>query len=135
LGFAVQGPPAGTSARVGEPVTLTLSLHAQGLGFEQLPELVLPQLEGAEIYPDKPVTRTRDDGTWLFGEAERKFAIVPTRAGTLRIPALSQAWWDTQHDRVASVQVAAQENCFPMMPAGQGHHRVMLGKDRWFTED
>ncbi|MDI3379960.1 biosynthetic-type acetolactate synthase large subunit [Xenophilus aerolatus] len=30
------------------------------------------------------------------------------------------------------VQVAAQENCFPMMPAGQGHHRVMLGKDRWY---
>lgn len=30
------------------------------------------------------------------------------------------------------VQVAAQENCFPMMPAGQGHHRVMLAKDRWY---
>ncbi len=30
------------------------------------------------------------------------------------------------------VQVAAQENCFPMMPSGQGHHRVMLGKDRWY---
>lgn len=109
LGFTVQGPPAGTSARVGEPITLTLNLRAQGLGFEQLPELALPQIEGAEIYPDKPVTRTRDDGTWLFGESERKFAIVPTRAGTLRIPALSQGWWDTQHDRVANEQVAAQE--------------------------
>ncbi|MFZ3121664.1 MAG: thiamine pyrophosphate-dependent enzyme, partial [Variovorax sp.] len=32
------------------------------------------------------------------------------------------------------VQVAAQENCFPMMPAGQGHHRVMLAKDRWHEE-
>ncbi|MBS0428616.1 MAG: biosynthetic-type acetolactate synthase large subunit [Proteobacteria bacterium] len=32
------------------------------------------------------------------------------------------------------VQVAAQENCFPMMPAGQGHHRVMLGKDRWYQD-
>jgi acetolactate synthase I/II/III large subunit len=32
------------------------------------------------------------------------------------------------------VQVAAQENCFPMMPSGQGHHRVMLGKDRWYQE-
>ncbi|WPH16253.1 biosynthetic-type acetolactate synthase large subunit [Variovorax paradoxus] len=32
------------------------------------------------------------------------------------------------------VQVAAQENCFPMMPAGQGHHRVMLSKDRWYEE-
>ena len=30
------------------------------------------------------------------------------------------------------VQVAAQENCFPMMPSGCGHHRVMLGKDRWY---
>lgn len=32
------------------------------------------------------------------------------------------------------VQVAAQENCFPMMPSGHGHHKVMLGKDRWYQE-
>ncbi|MEO6031840.1 MAG: biosynthetic-type acetolactate synthase large subunit [Burkholderiaceae bacterium] len=32
------------------------------------------------------------------------------------------------------VQVAAQENCFPMMPSGHGHHRVMLGKDHWYEE-
>jgi acetolactate synthase-1/2/3 large subunit len=33
------------------------------------------------------------------------------------------------------VQVAAQENCFPMMPSGLGHHRVLLGKDRWYREE
>ncbi|HVR52110.1 MAG TPA: biosynthetic-type acetolactate synthase large subunit [Pseudorhodoferax sp.] len=33
------------------------------------------------------------------------------------------------------VQVAAQENCFPMMPAGAGHHLVMLGKDRWYRHE
>ncbi|VTU36081.1 Acetolactate synthase isozyme 3 large subunit [Variovorax sp. PBL-H6] len=32
------------------------------------------------------------------------------------------------------VQVAAQENCFPMIPAGQGHHRVMLAKGTWYEE-
>ncbi|MCD2513215.1 biosynthetic-type acetolactate synthase large subunit [Comamonas endophytica] len=32
------------------------------------------------------------------------------------------------------VQVAGQENCFPMMPAGVGHHRILLGKDRWYEE-
>ena len=32
------------------------------------------------------------------------------------------------------VQVEAQENCFPMMPSGHGHHRVMLSKDRWYEE-
>lgn len=33
------------------------------------------------------------------------------------------------------VQVVAQENCFPMMPAGVGHHRIMLGKDRWYVDE
>ena len=28
------------------------------------------------------------------------------------------------------VQVTAQENCFPMIPAGCGHHEVLLGKGR-----
>ncbi|MCV2356268.1 biosynthetic-type acetolactate synthase large subunit [Paucibacter sp. B2R-40] len=28
------------------------------------------------------------------------------------------------------VVVAAEENCFPMIPAGAGHHEVWLGKDR-----
>lgn len=33
------------------------------------------------------------------------------------------------------VQVAAQENCFPMMPSGQGHHRVMLAKNQWYEDE
>jgi acetolactate synthase-1/2/3 large subunit len=33
-----------------------------------------------------------------------------------------------------NVEVAGQENCFPMMPSGHGHHRVMLAKDRWYEE-
>ncbi|WP_431512425.1 biosynthetic-type acetolactate synthase large subunit [Variovorax sp. DAIF25] len=32
------------------------------------------------------------------------------------------------------VQVAAQENCFPMMPAGAAHNEVMLAKDRWYEQ-
>jgi len=32
------------------------------------------------------------------------------------------------------VLVAPQENCFPMMPSGHGHHHVMLSKDRWYEE-
>ena len=32
------------------------------------------------------------------------------------------------------VAVAAQENCFPMIPAGRGHHEVMLSATEWFAE-
>jgi hypothetical protein len=90
---------------VGDPVTRTIRLQAQGLGFEQLPELNLAAPDGAEIYPDKPDTRTRDDGTWLYGERVRKFAFVPTRPGTLTIPGMSVHWWDTAHDRAETTEL------------------------------
>jgi acetolactate synthase-1/2/3 large subunit len=32
------------------------------------------------------------------------------------------------------VAVAAQENCFPMVPAGRGHHEILLAEDRWHVE-
>lgn len=92
---------------VGDPVTRTIRLQAQGLGFEQLPDLNLAAPDGAEIYPDKPDTRTRDDGTWLYGERVRKFAFVPTKPGTLTIPGMSVKWWDTAHDRIETTELAA----------------------------
>ncbi|MCE9661016.1 MAG: biosynthetic-type acetolactate synthase large subunit [Burkholderiales bacterium] len=30
------------------------------------------------------------------------------------------------------VRVAAQENCFPMIPAGRGHHQMMLSESEWY---
>ncbi|MBQ5938990.1 biosynthetic-type acetolactate synthase large subunit [Massilia sp. AB1] len=32
------------------------------------------------------------------------------------------------------VVVEQAENCFPMIPAGCGHHQIMLDKDRWYDE-
>jgi len=31
------------------------------------------------------------------------------------------------------VVVEQTENCFPMIPAGRGHHEIMLGKARWYA--
>lgn len=33
------------------------------------------------------------------------------------------------------VAVTSQENCFPMMPAGEGHHRMMLAEGVWYEDD
>jgi hypothetical protein len=105
LTLTASGIDASTSARAGEPLTLTLRVQAQGLGFEQLPELKLPAIDGVDIYPDKSTTQNRDDGQWLYGERERKFAIVPNRAGPLTLPTISLTWWDCTHDRaeIASI--------------------------------
>ena len=94
--------------RVGDPITRTIRLQAKGLGHEQLPELSLTKPDGAELYPDKPDTRTRDDGEWLYGERVQKFAFVANRVGTLTIPAVEVHWWDTQNDRAEIAQMPAQ---------------------------
>lgn len=107
LALSATGIDVSSTVRAGEPLTLTLRIQAQGLGFEQLPELKLPGLDGVDIYPDKSNTQNRDDGEWLFGERERKFALVPNRAGALTLPAISLSWWDTAHDRVETATVPA----------------------------
>jgi acetolactate synthase-1/2/3 large subunit len=33
------------------------------------------------------------------------------------------------------VVVTGQENCFPMMPAGVGHHRIMLSEGVWYEDE
>ena len=105
--LSAEGIDGNTEARVGEPLTLTLRLQAAGLGFEQLPELTLPKIDGVDIYPDKATTQNKDGGDVTTGERERKFAIVPKRSGPLVIPSISIGWWDTTHDRAETATVPA----------------------------
>ncbi|MEP6484986.1 MAG: BatD family protein [Rudaea sp.] len=116
--LAGEGVDSSTAARVGDPLTLTLRLQATGLGFEQLPELNLPKIDGADIYPDKATTQNRDAGDFTVGLRERKFAIVPNRAGHLVIPSISVAWWDTAHDRAELATVP--ELALDVQPAAGG---------------
>ncbi|MCQ4164768.1 BatD family protein [Tahibacter harae] len=104
LELRAEGITEPASGRVGEPLTLTLTVVAQGLGFEQLPELELPAIDGADVYPDKSVTRSRESGGWIVGERSRKFAIVPKRPGSLRIPGASLGWWNTTDNQAATAQ-------------------------------
>ena len=118
LTLTAEGIADAATGHVGEPLTLTLRLKAQGLAFEQLPELKLPKIDGAQVYPDKETTQNRDDGSWIYGQRERKFAIVPTQAGALSLPAVSVAWWDTAQNRAQVAEIAAQTiNVLPALGA------------------
>lgn len=104
-----ESPRMKSQLAVGEPITLTLRLRAQGLAAEQLPELELPRIEGAEIYPDQESSQTSDDGQFLHGERVRKFALVPTRPGPLRLPEVAIDWWNTDADRAERARLPARE--------------------------
>ncbi len=81
--------------RVGEPITRTVIVDAVGLEENMLEEPVWPEIDDARIYPDQPQGITRDDGEWVLGHKEFRYAIVPEQAGDLRLPEIRLEWWDT----------------------------------------
>jgi len=90
---------SGDALRVGEPVTRTVIIDAVGLEENMIVEPVWPELPGARIYPDQPQGITRDDGQWVLGHKEFRYAVVPEQEGELVLPQLEVEWWDTQNNR------------------------------------
>jgi hypothetical protein len=80
-----------------------MKLQAGGVPSDALPALSLPRVDGATVYPDKPVSSDHDDGRWIIGQRQQGFAVVPAHAGTLTIPETTLQWWNVQTD---SMQVA-----------------------------
>lgn len=119
LTLTLSGWPDGTDqVRVGQPLNLRMKLQATGLPFEALPALSLPQVDGATVYPEKPVTGTDNDGRWLKGHREQAFAVVPTHAGTLTLPATTLKWWNVQTNTVAVARIPAHS--VTVLPATGG---------------
>lgn len=119
LSLSMDGwPSAKHSVRVGQPLNLTMKLQATGLSSDVLPALSMPALNGAKVYPDKPVTDNRVDGKWLVGRRQQAFVIVPERAGTLTIPATTLKWWNVLTGQMEVAQIP--ERSLTVLPAAGG---------------
>ncbi len=94
--------------RVGEPVTRTIVIDAVGLEENMIAEPVWPELPDARIYPDQPQGISRDDGQWVLGHKEFRYAVVPEKEGELVLPELTVHWWDTVADRQQTVVLPAK---------------------------
>lgn len=94
LKLTAEDLPDGSEVRVGQPLKLTMLLQATGASYDSLPALSLPSIDGANIYPDKPLNGTRSDGASLVGRRQQSFAIIPSRPGTLVIPEVTVHWWN-----------------------------------------
>lgn len=119
LSLELGGEPLPDSVRVGEPLSLSLLLRASGLLPAQLPELSLPDIDGAAVYPDQPGSRDASGADGLAGERSRRVAIVPQRPGSLQIPALRIPWWDTEADVQRWAELPARQiEVLPGVAAG-----------------
>ncbi len=91
--------------RVGEPITRTVALIAQGLTSRQLPEIPMPLPEGFKLYPDQPALADQSNSKGIIGVRQEKIALVPSRAGEFTFPAITLSWWNTQTDKAGQAHL------------------------------
>jgi len=104
--------------RVGEPVTRTLAITAQGLSAAQLPDLQPRAPDGIKVYPDQAQSETRADGDTLVAQKVLKSALVPSQAGELTLPEVRLSWWDTRTGKAAVARLPART--VQVLPAAAG---------------
>src|SRR3546814_12167707 len=87
-----------------------------GATAAQFPEIELPSIDGAQVFAEPAqVDETFDNGRPSV-KVTRKFSIVPSRSGALRIPGPRIAWWDV---RAAAARTASP----PDLPIGRASCR------------
>ncbi len=104
--IAVLVDPVTVPVRAGEPFSIVVRLEGEGVTAAQLPEIVLPAIPGAQVYPEPSSTAEQQRDGRLLAERSRRFAIVPASAGVLRMPELIVPWWDVVNDRAATARAA-----------------------------
>ena len=92
-------------ARVGDAISRTIVVAAEGLSATALPNIPLAELSGVKMYASQPQFNESTDGKYITGTRTQTITWVPTAPGQLTLPAIAVTWWDAdQHmTRVATL--------------------------------
>lgn len=130
--------PSQTTVQVGDSLTRSLLLRAEGLASAQLPVLEMPvQEQWLRRYPEQPRLNNRDGEHGLIGSREESSALVPTAAGRIELPALEVVWWNTVEERLMHSRLPARslevennpallEDTAPVVPSDLASAEVRL---------
>jgi hypothetical protein len=92
--------------KVGEPLTRTLTLLAKGATVGQLPEInVAPIDDQLKTYPDQPVLQEQKHPEGLIAFREEKIALIPSKAGRYKLPAIEIPWFNTQSQKMEIARI------------------------------
>ncbi|MGB4499155.1 MAG: BatD family protein [Methylococcaceae bacterium] len=87
--------------KVGEPLTRTIKLVAQGAMVGQLPELGNAPLDAQlKTYNDQPVLHEDKTPTGIIATREEKIAFIPAKGGNYTLPEIKISWFNTQKQKL-----------------------------------
>lgn len=107
-------------SKVGDSLTRSLTVQAEGLSSAQLPPLPSPQIAGVRSYPDQPQLANQINAQGVTGSREERIALVPSHSGPVQLPALEVLWWNTQTDQLERTRLPGRELQIGENPLLQG---------------
>ncbi len=121
--------------RVGDSITRTLTLQADGLLASQLPDFQFKEQAHFHIYPDQPHTNNQTTEKGMQSQKVEKVAIVPTEPGDILLPELTLHWWNTAKNALETITLPSktltvlpalksQNNTFNTKPLPETHETV-----------
>lgn len=95
--------------QVGDSITRTITIKAQGLSKEQLPALPVKDVTGAKFYQDKAETNDNVSNGNLHSVRIEKHTYVLTQAGKVTLPAIDINWYNTKTKTNETAKLDATE--------------------------
>lgn len=100
--------PSNQQTQIGDSLTRSITLRAEGLSSTQLPPLPATEIHGLRRYPDQPVLRNEISERGMTANREEREALLPTHSGALALPALEITWWNTREDHLEHSSLPAR---------------------------
>jgi hypothetical protein len=95
------------SLKIGEPVTRSITIKADGLTAGQINPLQLEPVDGLTFYNDQAQTDDQKSANGVEGSRIETIAIVPTKAGHFTLPEVNVNWWDTKTNSMRTATLPA----------------------------
>jgi len=112
-------PQSNTELKVGEPITRTLTLRANGLSSSQLPEFAQDLPDHLKAYADKPVLKDNKLHDGVHGMRQEKVAMMPMQPGTYILPEIDIAWWNTATEKIEHAVLPSRPFTVVAAPASE----------------
>ena len=78
----------------GEPVTRRVTISVLGQIETQIPSIEPPEIDGLNIYDDKPELSRRIEADGIRGIRKDQYAMIGVNGGAIELPEVQVPWWD-----------------------------------------
>lgn len=92
----------------GEPLTRKVSIRVLGQIETQIPALDPPEIDGMNVYADKPDLSREFAAEGIRGIRRDQYALIGTRGGAVVIPQLEVPWWNVEAGEWQIARLAAR---------------------------